>query len=93
MADPNPSPVHLPFDVAQQASYDFFYQYLHDEVERLRFNDCADPIEIDLLPTGQKPDYIGRQRLGHRWLIAHAHTGFNKEGAQVLKLLITLEPS
>jgi hypothetical protein len=89
MADSDATP--LPFDVAQQASYDFFYQYLHDEVERLRFNDRADPIELELHATGQKPDFVGRKRFGHRWLRAEAREDIDEEGRKILKISIHRE--
>ena len=76
-----------------QAEYDFWHRLITGEVERLRFNEGFEPIEVDLYPTtrNSKISFAGLVRIGHRRFRAVAFNAFDSGGNKVLRLQIHVE--
>lgn len=79
------------------AEYDFWYKIISGEVERLRFNDGYEPVEVDLYPTGKQkgvpgPDYIGTTMIGRQKFHAVGQFSPGAGGKKILRVSILLEP-
>jgi len=76
-----------------QAEYEFWHKILTEEVDRLRFNDGYEPVELDLYCTGknQHPAFFGKCRIGKRSFRSIAHWTVDAEGRKVLRIHIRPE--
>jgi len=72
-----------------QAEYEFWHKLITEEVERSRFNDGLEPIDIDLYPEGERMS--GSTRIGHTHFRARAFWCVNTHGKKVLRLQIRSE--
>lgn len=73
--------------------YEFWHKIISEEVERLRFNDGLEPIDVDLYAAQSKkhrsdPDYLGLTRIGRRKFHAVAFHYFDAEGKKILRVQI-----
>jgi len=77
-----------------QAEYEFWHQLITEEVDRLRWNDGLEPLEVDLYCTGknQHPAFFGKCRIGKRSFRAIAHWTIDSEGKKILRVHIRPEP-
>lgn len=73
-----------------QAEYNFWHKIITEEVERTRFNDGFEPVEIVLYQRGTKkayqPDFAGQTQIGRRLFYATARWSIDPSGVSVLKL-------
>jgi hypothetical protein len=79
------------------AEFQFWHKLITNEVERLRFNEGLEPVEVDLYPvpktlSGFQPDFIGKTKIGRRTFRAIGKLSVDKEGKNVLRVQIWPEP-
>jgi hypothetical protein len=78
------------------AEYNFYRKIILDEVERLRWNDGLEPIDVDLYEVKKTrlsdPDLIGTCRLGHQNFVAIAFKTFDSKGKKILRLQLRAQP-
>jgi len=74
------------------AQYEFFHKIITDQVERLRFNDGLEPLDVDLYAVVKKhrsePDYLGVTRIGTRAFHALARYCLDQQGKKILRVQI-----
>ena len=72
--------------------YNFWHKIITSEVDRLRFNDGLEPIDIDLYRAPKKhrsdPDYLGLCRIGSLRFSAVAFSALDAQGKKVLRVQI-----
>jgi hypothetical protein len=88
------SPVALAQEAYWDAEYNFWHKIITGEVERLRFNEGFEPVEVDLYPTSpsSKNKFVGLCQIGHRHFRAVAFEAFDAKGNKVLRLQIHVQP-
>jgi len=79
-----------PQDTEWADQYNFWHKILTEEVERLRFNQGLEPIDVDLYPTAKS--FIGQTRIGHQCFRAKAFWCSDSHGTHVLRLQIRAQP-
>ena len=82
-------------DAYWQGEYQFFRKVILDEVERLRWNDGLEPIEVDLYPVTvagkSDPMFAGSMRIGSNHFAAIGTWVRDKEGTKILKVRINVK--
>jgi len=72
--------------------FNFWHKIISSEVDRLRFNDGLEPIDIDLYRAPKKykadPDYLGESRIGSNLFQAMAFYCRDAQGKEVLRIQI-----
>jgi len=78
-----------------QAEYEFFHKLLSEEVDRLRWNDGLEPVEVDLYPVKVEdksdPLFVGSMRIGSNHFAALGTWCRDGEGSRVLKVRINVK--
>jgi hypothetical protein len=69
-----------------KAEYEFFHKIILDEVDRLRFNNGFEPLNLELYETDH--GYVGSGKLGRRTVRALGWFSFDQNGRKILKLSI-----
>jgi len=77
-----------------QAEYEFYHRIITEEVDRLRFNQGYEPLEVDLYVTHSKdtPAFLGITKIGRKAFRCTAHWAFDRAGKQVLKVKVSPQP-
>jgi hypothetical protein len=80
----------------EEYQLDFWEKLIAGEVERLRFNDGLEPLDVDLYPIRKPgkntPHFCGETLVGRRKFRALAFKLRDKDGNSVLRVQITPEP-
>lgn len=91
-ADPNSQ---SPSGSSWMSEYAFWHKIITEEVERLRFNEGYEPIEVQLYPIERKAGspyggvaYLGKTQIGHQQFCAVATEAFDENGIRILRLEI-----
>jgi hypothetical protein len=71
------------------AEYKFWHKIISEEVERLRFNEGYEPIEVDLYATDLRrgPDFVGETQIGHVRFEVRAHWWTDSKKTLRVKIL------
>jgi len=92
MANPETDPECAASQAEWQAQYEFWHKIISEDVSRLRFNNGLEPLDVDLFQIVKKcksdPDYLGFTQIGPHKFEARAHSCFNKEGKEILRVQI-----
>ena len=96
LSKPSQGPTMPEFSNAQavdaywQGEYEFFRKIITDEVDRLRFNDGYEPVDVDLYPAGQK--FTGATKIRRTQFRAIAFWCVDSHGKKILRVQIRPEP-
>jgi len=73
------------------SEYEFYHRIITDEVERGRFNDGFEPIDVDLY-QGEGDKLSGKTRIGRTAFRAKAFWCVDQKGVKILRVQIRAEP-
>ncbi len=76
------------------AEYNFWHKIISEEVERLRFNEGYEPVQVDLYPTTRKfgPAFMGKTQIGHVHFRVEGKWQFDSKGNKFLRITVLKEP-
>lgn len=72
-----------------QAEYEFWNKIITDEVARRRFNDGFEPIDAELIKSGDR--LIGKVRICHRDFRVIVYPTISDKGQKIFKLQVRSE--
>jgi hypothetical protein len=77
-----------------QADYQFWYNLISGETERLRFNGGYEPLKADLYPCAQKygPAFIGKTKIAHVMFRVTGSWAFDSKGKKILVIEVLKAP-
>lgn len=83
----------LALERTMAADHQFWLDVINGEVERLRFNQGFEPIEVDLYPAIGKrgPAFMGKTRVGHVHFRVEGKWQYDCRGNKILRVTILKE--
>jgi hypothetical protein len=70
--------------------YNFWHKIISEEVERLRFNEGYEPIQVDLYQATKKggPAFMGKTQIGHAHFRVEGKWQYDSKGNHILRVTI-----